>query len=50
MKHLLNCKASWMLKKFGLIPELIGRFPVLTYLHPLDETAYVEFLPTLKML
>lgn len=25
------------LKKFGLIPELIGRFPVLTYLDPLDE-------------
>ena len=24
------------LRKFGLIPELIGRFPVLTYLHPLD--------------
>ncbi len=27
------------LKKFGLIPELIGRFPVLTYLNPLDESA-----------
>lgn len=25
------------LKKFGLIPELIGRFPVITYLNPLDE-------------
>jgi ATP-dependent Clp protease ATP-binding subunit ClpX len=25
------------LKSFGLIPELIGRFPVLTYLDPLDE-------------
>jgi ATP-dependent Clp protease ATP-binding subunit ClpX len=25
------------LKSFGLIPELIGRFPVLTYLNPLDE-------------
>ena len=24
------------LKKYGLIPELIGRFPVLTYLNPLD--------------
>lgn len=25
------------LKSFGLIPELIGRFPVLTYLNPLDR-------------
>ncbi len=25
------------LKSFGLIPELIGRFPVLTYLNPLDS-------------
>jgi ATP-dependent Clp protease ATP-binding subunit ClpX len=25
------------LKRFGLIPELIGRFPVITYLNPLDE-------------
>lgn len=25
------------LKSFGLIPELIGRFPVLTYLNPLDK-------------
>ena len=24
------------IKTFGLIPELIGRFPVLTYLEPLD--------------
>jgi ATP-dependent Clp protease ATP-binding subunit ClpX len=27
------------LKSFGLIPELIGRMPVLTYLNPLDRTA-----------
>ncbi|MCD7964103.1 MAG: ATP-dependent Clp protease ATP-binding subunit ClpX [Rikenellaceae bacterium] len=27
------------LKTFGLIPELIGRLPVLTYLNPLDKTA-----------
>lgn len=25
------------LRKFGLIPELIGRFPVLTFLNPLDS-------------
>ncbi|MCK9159777.1 MAG: ATP-dependent Clp protease ATP-binding subunit ClpX [Bacteroidaceae bacterium] len=27
------------LKAFGLIPEIIGRLPVLTYLDPLDRTA-----------
>jgi ATP-dependent Clp protease ATP-binding subunit ClpX len=27
------------LKSFGLIPELIGRVPVLTYLNPLDRAA-----------
>lgn len=32
------------LKKFGLIPELVGRFPVLTYLHPLDSTALRNIL------
>ena len=26
------------LKDFGLIPEIIGRLPVLTYMNPLDET------------
>lgn len=25
------------LRSYGLIPELIGRFPVLTYLDPLDR-------------
>jgi ATP-dependent Clp protease ATP-binding subunit ClpX len=32
------------LKKFGLIPELIGRFPVITYLDPLDEEALRRIL------
>ena len=32
------------LKKFGLIPELIGRLPVLTYLSPLDESALRRIL------
>ena len=27
------------LKAFGLIPEIIGRLPVLTYLNPLDRNA-----------
>lgn len=32
------------LKDFGLIPELIGRFPVLTFLNPLDKTALQRIL------
>lgn len=32
------------LKSFGLIPELIGRLPVLTYLNPLDRTALRRIL------
>ena len=31
-------------KKYGLIPELIGRFPVLTYLHPLSEQTLLSIL------
>ncbi|MDG1689259.1 MAG: ATP-dependent Clp protease ATP-binding subunit ClpX, partial [Flavobacteriales bacterium] len=31
-------------KKYGLIPELIGRFPVLTYLHPLSEETLLSLL------
>ena len=27
------------LKSFGLIPEIIGRLPILTYLNPLDREA-----------
>lgn len=32
------------LKKFGLIPELVGRFPVLSYLNPLDRNALRSIL------
>ena len=32
------------LKSFGLIPEIIGRLPVLTYLDPLDRTALRRIL------
>jgi ATP-dependent Clp protease ATP-binding subunit ClpX len=35
--NLLQYISPLDLKKFGLIPELIGRFPVITYLDPLDE-------------
>ena len=34
------------LKSFGLIPELIGRVPVVTFLRPLDETALKSILTT----
>ncbi|HYF51178.1 MAG TPA: ATP-dependent Clp protease ATP-binding subunit ClpX, partial [Planctomycetota bacterium] len=30
--------------KFGMIPELIGRFPILSALEPLDEAAYISIL------
>ena len=32
------------LKSFGLIPEIIGRLPVLTFLHPLDRPALRRIL------
>ena len=32
------------LKQFGLIPELLGRIPILTYLDPLDKEALVDIL------
>lgn len=32
------------LKSFGLIPEIIGRLPVLTYLNPLDKAALTKIL------
>ena len=37
--NLLQYIAPQDLKSFGLIPEIIGRLPVLTYLEPLDRTA-----------
>ena len=32
------------LKSFGLIPEIIGRLPILTYLNPLDRTVLRNIL------
>lgn len=32
------------LKSFGLIPEIIGRLPILTYLEPLDRDALLQIL------
>ncbi len=36
------------LVKYGLIPELVGRIPVITTLEPLDEQALVSILSTPK--
>ncbi len=42
--NLLQYIAPQDLKAYGLIPEIIGRLPVLTYLHPLDRTALRRIL------
>lgn len=42
--NLLQYIAPQDLKAFGLIPELIGRLPVLTYLNPLDISALRRIL------
>ena len=42
--NLLQYLLPMDLKKFGLIPELIGRFPVLTHLNPLDRCALRDIL------
>jgi ATP-dependent Clp protease ATP-binding subunit ClpX len=44
-KHnLLQYIAPQDLKSFGLIPEIIGRLPILTYLEPLDREALRRIL------
>ena len=40
----LNDVQSGDLVKFGIIPELIGRLPIVTTLNPLDEKALVKIL------
>jgi ATP-dependent Clp protease ATP-binding subunit ClpX len=42
--NLLQYVSPQDLKSFGLIPELIGRLPVLTYLNPLDEETLLRIL------
>jgi ATP-dependent Clp protease ATP-binding subunit ClpX len=42
--NLLQYVSPQDLKSFGLIPELIGRLPVLTYLRPLDRTVLRQIL------
>ncbi len=43
-ENVLTHISSDDLRKFGLIPELIGRLPVITYMNPLDENAYKKIL------
>ncbi|MDL2256624.1 ATP-dependent Clp protease ATP-binding subunit ClpX [Bacteroidales bacterium OttesenSCG-928-I14] len=42
--NLLQYIAPQDLKAFGLIPEIIGRLPILTYLEPLDRAALRRIL------
>ena len=42
--NLMRYIAPQDLKSFGLIPEIIGRLPVLTYLNPLDRMALRNIL------
>ncbi|MFA6819546.1 MAG: ATP-dependent Clp protease ATP-binding subunit ClpX [Bacteroidaceae bacterium] len=43
-ENLIRYLAPQDLKSFGLIPEIIGRLPVLTYLNPLDKVALRRIL------
>ncbi|MFH2144348.1 MAG: ATP-dependent Clp protease ATP-binding subunit ClpX [Bacteroidota bacterium] len=43
-ENLLQYIAPQDLKSFGLIPEIIGRLPILTYLSPLDRDALRQIL------
>jgi ATP-dependent Clp protease ATP-binding subunit ClpX len=43
-ENILQYIAPQDLKSFGLIPELVGRLPVLTYLDPLDRDALRQIL------
>ena len=43
-KDLLRYVAPQDLKSYGLIPEIIGRLPVITYLHPLTKEALLDIL------
>ncbi len=42
--NLLQYIAPQDLRAYGLIPEIIGRLPILTYLHPLDKTSLRRIL------
>lgn len=44
LEDMLNATQPSDLRKFGLIPEFIGRFPVLAPLEPLDVDALIQVL------
>jgi ATP-dependent Clp protease ATP-binding subunit ClpX len=44
LEELLNATEPDDLKRFGLIPEFIGRFPILAPLEPLDIDALIQIL------
>ena len=43
-ENMLQYVAPQDLKSYGLIPELVGRFPVVTYLSPLDRSTLIRIL------
>ena len=43
-ENLLQYISPTDLKKFGLIPEIVGRLPVVTYLHPLERKTLIRIL------
>ena len=42
--NLLKCIETRDLIEYGLIPEFVGRFPVITALHSLDENMLMKIL------
>ena len=44
MNNLLQYISPADLKKYGLIPEIVGRLPILSYLNPLDKEALKRIL------
>ncbi|MDR1975110.1 MAG: ATP-dependent Clp protease ATP-binding subunit ClpX [Bacteroidales bacterium] len=44
MEHLIKYVNAQDVKKFGLIPEIVGRFPVISYLLPLDKKDLLRIL------
>ena len=43
-ENLLRYISPTDIRKFGMIPEIVGRFPVVTYLDPLDKEALLRIL------
>ncbi len=43
-EHLIKYVSAQDVKKFGLIPEIVRRFPVISYLLPLDKNDLLRIL------